>query len=424
MPVMQPIDDDVLTGLQRGDERALESLFRARFEPLAQQASAALGDDVAAAPKVVEGAFIRVWEERGRIESPEALEAFLFDAVKTAAARERSRRAAAHRFAGAGNHAATTHSSAAPVTLDDAWTHLNTTIHAPGSLHHSPKVQDALHEQLRHDAAVHVAALAKRPAWQIPTAIAVVLAVVVFSAIRWMDRASADTAITSALSSPDGRTVSTLPAQGGKTTLGDGSSVTLGADTRLRIPPNFGGAFRAVQVTGAASIDATTNAEHPLTVRAGDASIQVNGGGIDVRSYPTDPAATVRVRNGSATVKSLKTGTIQTLAAGQALAVTTAGQISTPSAADVAEAFAWAEKKFIVNNKPLSAVLPLLVRSYGLEFKVPDKSILSNQVTMTSSLESTRDAISALEKAANVKFGYEGKAMTLTPATAAAPAKQ
>jgi len=366
---------------------------------------------------VVEGAFVRIWGERGKIDSPETLEEFLFDAVKTGAARERSRRAAAHKFGGhtASGHA-TTHASVAPATLDDAWKHVTTALHSdPGTL--SPRVSDALHEQHRHDAAAHVAALAKRPAWQLPTLIAVILAVAIFSAIRWMDRASADTAVTSALASPDGRSISTLAAQSGRTTLNDGSKVTLGADTKLKIANGFGPSMRAARVDGSATIEgvAATDPKHPLIVRAGDASIAALGAAtFDVRGYPADPAATVRVRSGSVEVKSLSSGTIKTAAAGQALVVTPNGQVNTPSQADLDEAFGWADKKFVVNGKPLSAVLPLLVRWYGLEFKVADKSILTRPVTMQASLESSREAISALEKAANVQFGYEGKTMTLT----------
>jgi ferric-dicitrate binding protein FerR (iron transport regulator) len=414
MAAMQPIESDVLTGFRLGDERALERLFRARFEPLAQQASVALGDDVAAAPKVVEGAFVRIWEERGKIESPEALEAFLFDAVKSGAARERSRRAAAHRMAHHenGHNAATTHSSAAPVTVDDAWTHMSQMIHTPAA--HSPQVQDALHEQLRHDAATHVASLAKRPAWQLPTLIAVILAVAIFGSMRWLDRASADQAITSALASPDGHTVSTLAAQRGATTLNDGSKVTLSSDTKVRIPPNFGSPTRAIRVDGSAQIDAANDANRALTIRAGDASITANNAGLDVTNYAGDKAAVVRVRSGSATVKSLSTGSARALAAGQAVAVAPNGTMATPSAGDLDEAFGWVDKKFVVNAKPLSAVLPLLVRAYGLELKVPDKSLLSRPVTMSASLESSREAIAALEKAANVQFGYQDKTMILT----------
>lgn len=412
MPAMQPIDRDMLDGLQLGDEHALERVFRARFEPLSAQASAALGDE-GAAPRVVEGAFVRVWEERGRIESPEALEAFLFDAVKTGAARERSRRAAAHRLNAHAPRTVTTHSSAAAVTLDDAWAHVTTALHAP--VGHSARVQDEMHDRHRHDAAAHMAALAKRPAWQLPTAIAAVLALTVFGAMRWFDGASADVVVSNALASPDARTVSTLAAQTAATTIGDGSKVALAAATRLRIPQTLDGAFRAVGVDGAATITAAPAGERALTIRAGDASITAASAVVDVRHYETDGAATVRVRSGQATVKSLTTGAVQTVAAGQAVAVTNAGALSIPSPAALAEAFGWADKRFAVTNKPLQDVLPLLVRWYGLDIKVPDRSLLTRPVTVDASLESTRDVIAAIEKSANLQFGYEGKTMILSP---------
>jgi ferric-dicitrate binding protein FerR (iron transport regulator) len=414
MPALQPIDRDVLTGLQHGDERALEQVFRARFEPLAQQASAALGDE-SAAPKVVESAFVRVWGEREHIDTPEALEAFLFDAVKSGAARERSRRAAAHRMGGAhpasnGQHA-TTHAAGAAVTLDDAWAHVTRALHTTG---HSPKVQDELHAQLRHDAAVHVASLAKRPAWQVPTAIAVVLGLAIFGSMRWLDKASADSAVTNALASVDARPVSTLAAQAAATTLGDGSRVALAADTRLRIPPNYGSSMRAVQVDGAATITAVAAPERPLTIRVGDASINANGATVDVRGYPGEPEAALRVRSGQATIKSLTSGASQTVNAGQAVLLA-GGTLSVATPAQVAESFGWADKKFVVNGKPLGDVLPQLVRFYGLELKVPDEGLRARPVSVDASLESSRDVIAAVEKAANAQFGYEGKTMVLTP---------
>lgn len=421
MPAMQPIDRDVLTGLQLGDERALERVFRDRFAPLSQQATAAL-DDAAAAPRVVEGAFVRVWEERGHIESPEALESFLYDAVKSGAARERSRRAAAHRMGhahdnGHAHEGTHQHAAAAAVTVDDAWAHVSHVLHAPAhGAGHSEEAQHAHHDITRHDAAAHVAALGKRAAWQIPTAIAVVLAVAIFGAIRWMDNASADTAVTSALASPDGRTVSTLASQRAATTLGDGSKVSLGADAKLRIPPSFPATMRAVKLDGAASFEVATDAAKPFIVRAGDASITATGTAFDVSAYPKDAASVLRVRSGSVTVKSLSTGTSQTVEAGQSVAVTRDGAMSAPSAAALDEAFGWTDGRFVVDNRPLGEVLPLLVRWYGMDIKPTDPSLLTRPVTMRAPLASSREAIAALESSAKVKFDYQDKAMVLRDA--------
>lgn len=414
MGTMLPIDHDVLTGVRDGDEHALESLFRARYAALAADAAAALGD-AGAAPKVVEGAFVHLWADRDKVDSAETLDAMLADALKSCVARERSRRAAAHRMAGHETSSAV-HAAAAPVTVDDAWAHLAAKLHGGAQGAHSAQAQDELHTQLRHDAAVHMAALGKRPAWQLPTLIAVVLGLAIFGTMRWFDRASADTGVTQALQSPDGRTVSTLVAQSAGTTLADESKVTLSADTKLRVPPTFGsGAHmtRAVRVDGAAAFDVPAAGETPLTIRAGDASITASGAALDVRHYATDSAASVRVRTGQATVKSLATGASQTLSAGQAVSVSNAGAIA-PLGTGAGDAFGWADGRFSVTNRPLRDVLPLLVRWYGLDVKVTDAALLDRPVTVQTPLTSSREAIAAIEQTANATFGYEGKTMTFT----------
>ena len=410
MPGMQPIDRDVLTGLKLGDERALERVFRERYEPLTQKASAALDDQVAA-PKVVEGAFVRVWEERDTIESPEALESFLFDAVSAGAARERSRRAAAHRMGGDGHRTAHAATTTAPVTIDDAWTHVSHALHPPTvDAHHDPEALKAI----RHEAAQHVASLAKRPAWQLPTAIAVVLAVVIFGGMRWMDKASADTAINSAVASPDARLVGTAPAQRAATTLNDGSKITLAADAKLRIPPNYNVQLRAVKLEGAGSFDVAPNVAKPFTVRAGEAYVSAVGTTFDVRAYPNEGTVSVRVRTGSVTMRAH--GETQTVAAGEALTLAKDGTMAKPTPTALEETFAWADDNFYVDAKPLSAVLPQIVRWYGMDLKVTDQSLLTRPVTMRAKLSSSREAIAALEQAAKVKFDYEDKTMVLRDA--------
>jgi ferric-dicitrate binding protein FerR (iron transport regulator) len=411
MPGIQPIDRDLLTGLKLGDERALERVFRECYEPLSKKASAALDDEVGV-PKVVEGAFVRVWEQRDTIESPEALEAFLFDAVTAGVARERSRRAAAHRMGGDGARAAA-HAAAGPMTIDDAWTHVSNVLHTPV---HDAHLDPATLQAARHGAAQHVASLAKRPAWQLPTGVAAVLAVTIFGAIRWADVAGADSAINSALASPDARTVSTIAGQLAATSLSDGSKVRLGADTKLRIPPNFGGGTRAVQLDGAGAFTVAPNAKKPFVVRAGPAYVTATGTEFDVRAYPNESAVTVRVRSGTTNVRA--SGTSRALGAGQSVTLAKDGTMSNPTPGAVDEAFAWTDANFVVNGQPLRAVLPQIVRWYGMDLKVPDQALLTRPVTMRSKLSSSREAIAALESSAHLKFGYEDKAMVLRDAAA------
>src|SRR5919197_780311 len=79
--------------------------------------------DQLAAPRVVEGAFKRVWAERATFETPEALETFLHEEVHDCAVRERKRLATLHRFEAGAHVHATPHRTSLP-TVDEAWNHL------------------------------------------------------------------------------------------------------------------------------------------------------------------------------------------------------------------------------------------------------------------------------------------------------------
>ena len=57
-----------------------------------------------------------------------------------------------------------------------------------------------------------------------------------------------------------------------------------------------------------------------------------------------------------------------------------------------------------------------LQRWYALGLVVRDSAILDRPVAMNVSLDSSRTAITALEKGADVKFGYEGSIRVLRDA--------
>jgi DNA-directed RNA polymerase specialized sigma24 family protein len=147
-----PIDQDVLVGLRQGDDRSLEQLFRERYPGLIQEASTQL-DDPAGAPRVVETAFRRVWDERASFETPDALDSFLHTAVREGAVREAKRLATLHRIE-AGAHIRVAHHATATPTVDQAWSHLSSTIHAaPADLEAIKKARTA---HARHEAAEHL----------------------------------------------------------------------------------------------------------------------------------------------------------------------------------------------------------------------------------------------------------------------------
>src|SRR4051812_35390863 len=99
-----------LTKSMLGDEAALKSAFDAEFDACLANAKSQLGDATSLAPKVVESAFVSVWNRRPTVSSRDQLKAMLDEEIRHGSARALSRRASAGRFAG-GKHATASHAT-------------------------------------------------------------------------------------------------------------------------------------------------------------------------------------------------------------------------------------------------------------------------------------------------------------------------
>ena len=126
------IDQEVFAGVRAGDERALERLVRLRYHDLFERARLELGADAARAPRAAEHAVLRVWAERERLDTPEALEQALDTALQQGITVERGRAAAVHRLEAHHHTQHVAHAVTEP-TADAAWAHI------AAVLHHTPE---------------------------------------------------------------------------------------------------------------------------------------------------------------------------------------------------------------------------------------------------------------------------------------------
>jgi transmembrane sensor len=420
MPATLPrIDQDVLAGIRIGDERSLERLFRESFQTLTEEAAAQL-DDRASAPRVVEGAFRRVWEERASFEKPEALERFLHSAINDCAVRENKRLASLHRFETGAHVHLKAHTKHEP-TVDEAWSHLSASLHPADSPEAHAAARAQASNLYRHDAAEHVASIGKRRLRLGAVALGAAVALAIVGPLWWIERSSADAAATRALNSSDARTVSTLTGQQASVTLVDGSKATLGADSKLVIAPDFGAVVRAVKLEGAALFTVAPGQKHEFYLRAGDARVTATGTTFGVHAYPADETIVVGVREGSVTVKADDTRDIQ---APRGVVVTKGGAIRDASASELEEALGWTDDRLVIANRPLREALKRMTRWYALEFAVRDSALLNRPVTVRASPQSWRDAITALERSGKLAVDADGRKMTVRDAGAAPTEKK
>lgn len=399
------------------DETVLRRLFLVKFDTLLADARTALGAGASElAPKVVEGAFVRAWDARHRFTSDGELQTFLVEDLGHAAARALSRRAAAHRLGGAG--ARTAHETIAS-NAEESWGHV---LHALHSEAHSPEVLASAAAISRHEAAGHIAEMSKERPWWIPVSI-VVLAIAVLTGIGFMvDRLSQDSRVATALAASDARVIASPTSQLGTVTLDDGSKVHLAPESKLTIPNGFGPKLRAVKLEGMATFDVAKGADRAFQVHARQGIIVATGTSFTVRSYADDPYATVVVNEG--TVELHQGDARTTAAAGDALVLGVSSAVRKATAEERDAADAWRRGILQVSNEPLRSVLPLMKRWYGLTIAAKDTALLSHKVSMRAALESSREAIGAIEQSAGVTFGYVGQNMVFFPATSAAAKKR
>lgn len=399
-------------GVPLSDPRSLEQYFRSHFSDLATEAKAQLDDAGSAAPRVVEGAFRHAWEERERILTPQDLDDFLHEEVRHGAAREKSRRASLHRHDARGAAKAAAAHATTTLDVDQSWTHLSHTLHFVPDETSTDHAQEVA-ALLRHDAAGHVAEMAKKRSWKVPIAIVIAAAAVVGYGIYYVDRLGDEGAVTGALNSADARTHVANTGQLAIVTLDDGTKVLLSPETKLIVPKQFGDLMRAVKLEGEATFTVASGKARPFEIRGGNTSTTVTGTVLTVRAFPSESSVVVALKEGSANVK--VGDTIRVVKAGQAVFVK-GKTIREPTPLELQEATTWNDNKLTIANRQLRDVLPLLKRWYGLDIKVVDTKLLDRPVTLQASLDSPKEAYTGVEQSANVKFGYEGKTMVFTDA--------
>lgn len=388
-------------------EDALKRVFFAEYAALTAEAHTALGD--AASPlatKVVEGAFVRAWDARERLLTQEQLDKFLIDDVHHASARALSRRAAAHRFAG--HAAAEAHHTIKAPTAEESWAHVQHALHGE---EHSPGTLAAVAKASRHEAAEHIGGIAKRGnVWLAMLIGAVVLAGAVGGVVM-MDRAAAKEKEFRAVNSTEVREVASPAGRTGDVQLGDGSTAHMAPATKLTIPTEFGPELRGLKVQGAASFDVAPNLERPLHVFARDVDVVATGTSFTVSAYASDSAVTIVVGEGSVEVRR-GTETVP-VSAGAGVVVRDGAPMRAATEEERADAAGWRTGTLAITNKPLRNALELIHRWYSFEIRLPDTTLYSRPVTLKVSIDSSMQAIAAVEKSAGMKFGYMGPNMVL-----------
>jgi transmembrane sensor len=168
-----------------------------------------------------------------------------------------------------------------------------------------------------------------------------------------------------------------------KIDLADGSSVTLGPASRLRVEETNFAHARVVHLDGMAHFAVAHDRAHPFVVYAAGAAVQAVGTAFTVRAYPTDDsAAQVVVNRGRVLLRSARAvdGTGTVLDSGDLGRRSGAGVVSVTRGIDLDRYLGWMSGQLSYDQAPARDIARDLERWYDLTIVIDDSALAETRV--------------------------------------------
>jgi ferric-dicitrate binding protein FerR (iron transport regulator) len=260
--------------------------------------------------------------------------------------------------------------------------------------------------------------LAKKRNYTVPVIIVLVAIAASFGIAKYLNRLGREGGIIAALKANEQNAHQTRDAQIANIVLNDGSTVKVGPQSKLVVADKFGDDMRVIALDGMGEVAVSPGHSAPFEVRAFNAVVDAPAGSLVVRTVDADSSVILEAQGAT---DSLRVGKVtQALVAGTPMHVAHDGQVSPATPDEVSAAMVLVTDTLSMTKKPLSDAVDALKMWYDTKVYVPDSTLLTRSVTMAAPLSSSVAAIAAIEKSANVKFGYEGQNMVFRDAGKAA----
>ncbi len=200
--------------------------------------------------------------------------------------------------------------------------------------------------------------------------------------------------------------------------LSDGTIAWLNAASSLKFPVQFTGAQRIVELTGEVYFEVAATpgipggrALKPFIVRKGDMHVEVLGTHFNVNAYDDESEMKVTLLEGSVKVGT-NSGAIIIKPGEQASVVSNRKPSS--ARADLSEAIAWKEGKFIFKNAPIESIMRQVSRWYDVEIEYQGKVNYHFNATIDRNLPVSK-LFKRLELTDNVHFTITEKKIIVKP---------
>lgn len=147
--------------------------------------------------------------------------------------------------------------------------------------------------------------------------------------------------------------------------LSDGSKIWLNASSSLRFPTEFKGDKREVEISGEAYFEIAHDKAKPFRVKVKDVEVQVLGTHFNVMAYDNESSIKTTLLEGALRVSNTSASAL--IAPGQQVALNKQGSFRLVSNADVDEAVAWKNGKFVFNSADIYSIMRQVERWYNVD---------------------------------------------------------
>jgi transmembrane sensor len=192
-------------------------------------------------------------------------------------------------------------------------------------------------------------------------------------------------------------------------TLSDGSKVIIGPLSSVTIPLEYGKTTRSVEIKGDVWFDVVHDSSRPFTVHAGDAAIVDVGTKFAVRSDDPEGVA-VSVSEGSVSLRQVNTPVQQgvVLRAGDKGLLQHGGQITACRGSVTDDDVAWLKGRLVFREAPISELVTSMRKWYGIELKVPDRTLASRHITASFAGETPERVLEVIRLALGAEIERRG----------------
>ncbi|RXK83609.1 FecR family protein [Filimonas effusa] len=193
--------------------------------------------------------------------------------------------------------------------------------------------------------------------------------------------------------------------------LPDGSKVWLNAASELRYPAIFSGSERQVSLKGEAYFEVAANKSQPFKVDAEGCIVKVLGTGFNISAYKEDGIVKTTLVQGAVVVG--REGALKQLQPGQQAIMAEAGSINI-NPADIEEAIAWKDDRFLFRSISVPDFLKIIARWYDIEV-VYERELQQQMIWVNYSRSQSLLRTLEILKNNGIKFQLKDKRLMIQP---------